>query len=477
MSIKEDIAAIVGAEHVSDAPDTLEQYAADESFETPRHPSLVAFPGSAEEIQGILKYANETKIPVTPRSSRVGFNGAGIPCQGGIVVDLKRLNKILRIDPRNKKVKVEAGVTWSEVQAALKEHGMFVCPPLLPHAGKSVVSSVLEREPIVVAKTEYSDQLATSELVLPGGEMFWTGTALGRAMKDQCYPDSFVPGARLWNGAQGTLGITTWANIKAEFIPVKDKVFFIGADSVDELVDPVYRIQRLMLGYECFLMNDFDLALIAAEDFTRDFDGLRDALPAWTAVIVLSALDYNPDEKLAYEEDALRRAAQELHFEVTPTVGGVSGLGNRILSLIRGAWPGETYWNRQYKGASHNVFFHTTLDRVPEFTEAIGEVAARCGYPTGDIGVYVQPLDRAHAVRLEFGFACDPDDAAECAVVAQLFLEASETAIEMGGFFTTPYGPWAEMVYSRTASVSSTLKAVKGVYDPNNVLNPGKLCF
>jgi FAD/FMN-containing dehydrogenase len=477
MSIKDDIAAVVGADNVSDAPETLAGYAADESFVAPRSPSLVAFPGSAEEVQAIMKYANETKIPVTPRSSRVGFNGAGIPGQGGIVVDLLRMNKVLRVDPRNKKVKVEAGVTWPEVQAALAEHGMFVCPPMLPHAGKSVVSSVLEREPIVVAKSEYSDQLATSELVLPNGEMFWTGTALGRAMKDQCYPDSFVPGARLWNGAQGTLGITTWANIKAEFKPVKDKVFFIGADSVDELVEPVYHIQRLMLGYECFLMNDFDLAQIAAADYDADFEDLRDALPAWTAVIVLSALDYLPDEKLAYEEDALRQAANDLHFEVTPTVGGVSGLGSRILGLIRGAWDGETYWKQQYKGGSHDVFFHTTLDRVPEFTEAINDVAARYGYPTGDIGIYVQPLDRAHGVRLEFSFSCDPTDAAECAVVARLFLEASEVAIDLGGFFTTPYGPWADMVYSRTASVTSTLKAVKNVYDPNNVLNPGKLCF
>jgi len=477
MSIKEDIAAVVGAENVSDAAETLEAYASDESFVAARRPSVVARPGSAEEVQQIVKYANQNMIPVTPRSSRVGFNGAGIPSQGGIVVDMQRLNRVLRVDPRNKKVKVEAGVTWQELQAALAEHGMFVCPPLLPHAGKSVVSSVLEREPMVIPKTEYSDQLATSELVLPGGEMFWTGTALGRAMKDQCYPDSFVPGARLWNGAQGTLGITTWANIKAEFIPARNKIFFIGADSVSELVEPVYRIQRLMLGYECCIMNDFYLALIAAEDFTRDFESLRAALPAWTAMLVLSALDYLPDEKLAYEEAALRRAAEELHFEVAPTVGGISGLGSRILSLIRGAWPGESYWKLQYKGGNHDVFFHTTLDRVPEFTTTITEVAARYGYPAGDVGVYVQPLDRAHAVFLQFSFACDPEDAAECAVVESLFLEASEVAIEMGGFFTTPYGPWADMVYSRTASVTSTLKMVKQVYDPNQIMNPGKLCF
>ncbi len=477
MSLKEDIAGIVGADNVTDSSETLATYGADHSFVTPCTPGLAACPGNAAEVQQIVQYANRNMIPITPRSSRVGFHGAGIPSQGGIVVDLMRLNKVLRMDPRNKKVKVEAGVTWPQVQAALAEHGMFVCPPLLPHAGKSVVSSVLEREPILISKTEYSDQLATSELVLPNGEMFWTGTALGRGMKDQCYPDSFVPGARLWNGAQGTLGITTWANVKAEFLPTENRVFFIGADSVAELVVPVYRLQRLMLGYECLILNNFDLALLLAHDSGQDFEGLRAALPAWTAVLVLSALERLPRQKIAYEEAALRRTAGELNFEVTEILAGMADIGNKLPGLLRGAWPGETYWKLAYKGGNHDVFFHTTLERVPEFTAAITQVAARAGYPGADIGIYVQPLDRARAAMLQFGFACDPADEKDCAQVAELFLEVSRSAIEMGGFFTTPYGPWAEMVFSRTAAVTSTLKMVKEVYDPNRILNPGKLCF
>ncbi len=477
MSIKDDLAGFVGAEFVADDPDTLTAYAGDYSFVAASMPSFVVSPASAAEVQAVVKYANENMIPVTPRSSKYGFNGAGIPSQGGIVVELSRMNKILRVDTRNKKVKVEPGVTWKQVQAELAKHGMMVCPPLLPHAEKSVVTSVLEREPIVVAKTEYSDQLATSEMVLPNGEMFWTGTALGRGMKDQCYPDAFVPGARLWNGAQGTLGIATWVNVKAEFVPVKNKVFFIGADDLEDLVDPVYAIGRKMLGYECFVLNSFDLATIASDDFDRDFTAIRDSLPEWTAVLVLSALDYLPDEKIAYEEAALNDIARDLHFTVSPTVGGVSGLGSRIIDIIRQPWEGDTYWKLLYKGSVHDVFFHTTLDRVSEFTEAIAEVAARYNYPAGDIGIYVQPLDRARACFLRFSFHCDPDDEAEVNTVRELFLEASETAIAIGGFFTTPYGPWADMVFSRTAAVTSTLKIVKEAYDPNRIMNPGKLCF
>ena len=280
MALKDDLSAILGANYVTDDPETLGKFAGDWSPVQPRRPDLVCRPGNTEEVQKVVKYANDRSIPVTPRSSGVGYYGGGIPSQGGIIVDLSRMNKILQIDPRNKKVKIEAGVTWAQVQAEAAKAGMMVCSPLLPHPAKSVVTSALEREPIIIPKTEYSDQVLSQELVLANGELFWTGTALGKAMKDQCFPDAFVPGARLWAGAQGTLGITTWANIKAEFLPVKNKVFFIAFDRLADLIEPLYRIERRMLGYECFALNRTNLAAILAGSAGGDFDKLKDKLPA-----------------------------------------------------------------------------------------------------------------------------------------------------------------------------------------------------
>jgi len=133
MAIKETLAGIVGVEHVSDDPETLKEYSRDGSFVQPRMPGCVVYPGNTEEIQGVVKYANERKIPVTPRSSGVSFYGATIPSQGGIILDLKRMNKIIEVDGRNKKVKVEPGVTWAQVQEELAKQGLMVCNPLLPH--------------------------------------------------------------------------------------------------------------------------------------------------------------------------------------------------------------------------------------------------------------------------------------------------------------------------------------------------------
>jgi len=116
MGLKQDLAEIVGPEYASDDPETLEKYSKDYSFVQPRRPSCVSYPKSTDEVQRIVKYANKHLIPITPRSSSVSFYGAGIPGEGGIIVDLTRMDKILEIDARNKKVKFEPGVTWAQVQ-------------------------------------------------------------------------------------------------------------------------------------------------------------------------------------------------------------------------------------------------------------------------------------------------------------------------------------------------------------------------
>jgi len=248
-------------------------------------------------------------------------------------------------------------------------------------------------------------------------------------------------------------------------------------EQVNDIAEPVYRIQRRMLGNECFVLNSFNLASILAEDWPDDFNALREALPPFTVIQCLSGLHRLPEEKIEYEEEALMEVAAELHFEPQRTVGGVPGLEGKILKLLRKPWSGDGYWKLKYKGGCHDIFFHATLDRVTEFTAAMEEAAVKYGYPTRDIGIYLQPLERARMCFYQYSFHANPDDASEVDRVRQLYLEASQRAIGMGGLFTTPYGPWADMVYSRAATYTATLKVVKDALDPNHILNPGKLCF
>jgi FAD/FMN-containing dehydrogenase len=478
MTIKADLERIVGTGNVSDDSDLLARYAGDHSFVQPGKPESVVFAADTGQIQRVLRYAGEHAIAVTPRSSGIGFHGAGIPCRGGIVIDLSRMNRILEIDGPDKKVKIEPGVTWPQLLAEAAGHGLLVCPPLLPHPEKSVLTSTLEREPMLIPKGEYADNLLTAEVVLASGELLRTGTAMGRGMLSQKFPESPIPtSTRLFQGAQGTLGILTWANLKAEWLPAADKLFFIPVDRAEDIAEPLYQIQRRMLGNECLALNRMNLAQIIAAQGLGEFEAARESLPAWTILVCLSGYHRHPEGRIAYEEESLIQIANDLGFKLQTSLAGVSASGEQMLKLLRQPEPPDIFWKFHFRGSCHEVFFHTTCERVAEFAQAAEGIAVKHDYPAADIGVYVQPVERARACYLHFGFPCDPLDAGDTERVKRVFLELSQQAIRMGGFFTTPYGPWAEMVYSRAAAYTDTLKVVKRAFDPDNTLNPGKLCF
>jgi hypothetical protein len=334
----------------------------------------------------------------------------------------------------------------------------------------------MEREPGLIPKYEYNETFLTAEMVLPNGDMFWTGTAIGKGHTGKVNPEGVIPSSRLFAGSQGTLGVATWANLRAVYSPTMSKIFFIPVNKVEDVVQPAYNILRVRLGNEFLVLNNLNLATILAKD-ASEFKTLRETLSAFTIILCLTGLHRYPEEKIAYEEEALRDIAKQEHFELSDTVAGIPDLGETMIKLLRRSWSDEKYWKFRYMGLRHDIFFHTTLDRVPEFTEAISGVAAKYQYPSEDISIYVQPKEHGRVCYCEYGFHCEPGNTEQNSKVRQLFLEASKVALDMGGLFTNPYGPWADMVYSKATAYADTLKLLKGVLDPKNILNPGKLCF
>jgi hypothetical protein len=107
----------------------------------------------------------------------------------------------------------------------------------------------------------------------------------------------------------------------------------------------------------------------------------------------------------------------------------------------------------------------------------VEEIAAKHEYPISDIGNYLQPIEHNRACYLEFDFFCDPTDPAQIKTVQSLFRHAAVTLLNEGALFTRPYGELAPIVYERTAGYTMTLRRVKKLFDPNNIMNPGHLCF
>ena len=471
-----ELKEIVGAKNVLDDTETLALYAADQSLNPPKKPAVVVKPKDTAEVQEIIKFANKTLTPVVPVSSGIHFWGATLPEQGGIILDLSRMNKILEIDTQNRKVKIQPGVTWPQLMEALKEHDQIPLNPLFPHPKTSALTSSLEREPMLIPKYEYGDPVLTMEVVLPTGDIFKTGTA-SAANTQEAYPEG--PGLdfyRFFLGAQGTMGIVTWLNIKTEYRPQQQKAYFVAFNELQDAAEPIYQIQRKMLGNECFVLSSHLLALLLAEGDEKQYAKLMSELPPYTLVLVIAGAPRRPIERIAYEEEALMEIAAQLNFEPKKTVAGIAGLEAAILEKLRNLPADGDYWKTSLKNSTQDIFFITTMDRAADFADLALSHAACYGLNINEVGIYLQPLERGRACHLSFSLPCDLENEAEKEKIKSLCLELSEQLIIEGAFFTRPYGPWADMVYSRTTTYTNTLKDLKKIFDPNHILNPGKLC-
>ena len=119
----------------------------------------------------------------------------------------------------------------------------------------------------------------------------------------------------------------------------------------------------------------------------------------------------------------------------------------------------------------------TTLDRVERYIPVVVEAAARHQYLANDMGCYIQPIEDGHVCQLQFNFYYNPSDEAETERMRGLYADAAAALLDMGAYFTRPYGVVADMAYKKYGDYTSLLKRLKKHFDPNGILNPGNLCF
>ena len=501
-AIKDGLDSIVGSKNVFTEPATLEKYSRDQSFTPPRKPNYVVKPKTLEEAQGIVRLANEQLMPVVPYSSGTDFHGGAVPNHGGILVDLSQMNKMSEIDTHFWYVTIEPGVTFARLNEELGKHGFRVLVPLLAPPSASVLTTYVEREPVPAAADFIygNEQIQTMRVVLPNGDSFTMGNP---ALEGAPHCHVFGPGLnfyRLFMCAQGTMGIVYQINLRFIPLPKAQKVFFSAFDNVSDVISAMRHIQRKEVGFECFALNNFDLATLVVDEEPADtkrlkngtyigntgakpwssaqrqrLEALRRVLPPWTLVVTIVGWARLPEEKVRYQEVDLRNLAAEAGFELKPSVGGVTGLARIIEEEMLLPWRMQKRFG--YRGSCHGLMFHATRSAIPTIEDALYQVAAKYHYPPDDIGAYVQPVERARSFCCVYDLHCDPTNDSEVQRAKALFNEASEVLINVGAFFDRPYGPWAEIMYRRSGTYTEYLKKIKAQLDPNNIMNPGKLCF
>jgi glycolate oxidase len=210
--ILQEITAIVGSDAVITKHDDLEKYSHDETEDLSYYPEVVVKPRSAEEISQLLILCNQYLIPVTPRGAGTGLSGGALSVLGGLLISMERFNQILNIDERNLQATVEPGVITEVFMDAVAEKGLYY--PVDPASKGScfIGGNVAHGSggPRVVKYGTIREYILNMEVVLPSGEIFWTGA---NTLK---YASGYNL-TQLMIGSEGTLGIVT--KIVTKLIP------------------------------------------------------------------------------------------------------------------------------------------------------------------------------------------------------------------------------------------------------------------
>jgi FAD/FMN-containing dehydrogenase len=482
-----ELGKIVGSGNVLEDPGILEQYSRDSSFVPGIRPRCVVKPGSVEEVQAVVKWANGTLTPLVPVSSGPPhFRGDTVPgISGAVIVDLSRMKRVIRIDLRNKIAMIEPGVTFGELQTELAKEGLCAYMPFAPRSSKSVIGSILEREPIIRPSHHWdsNDPLLCMEVVFGTGDRFRTGEAsgpdtveeqweLGRVQLNP-FGHSHVDFQRLVAGAQGTIGIVSWATLKCSYSSRLSRALLMPSESLEPLIDLSYRFVRFRFGGSLFILNGLNLACLLGNG-PRQIQDLLNILPPWILFSSFEGYGILPEEKVKHEEADFRVMAQACGLKPEVTIPGANA---EEVSQLLSRPSSEPYWKTRFQGGVHDLFFLTTLDKTPRFAGAMSDLARRFKYPLEKMGVYIQPIVQGTGCHCEFNLYYDPARSSEAEATRELASRGAEELAGMGGFFSRPYGPWKEIAYRRAPGTQAMQRKVKQIFDPKEILNPGKLCF
>ena len=227
----------------------------------------------------------------------------------------------------------------------MAKEGLRLNMPLLPRRTKSVVGSMLEREPVVMPKYHWdiADPLADVEIILGSGAMFRTGAAagpgtleeqwaVGGAQKEAAGPSS-ASWYRVIQGSQGTMGIVTWASARCEILPRMEEPFLVGSSDFDKIMEMVHWLMRLRLVNECFILNSTDLATIMAKKSPADYQQIKSSLPPWILFYNVAGYDYLTEDRVKWQVLDIKDLSQRVGLEPAQSLGDVSAF--ELLKIVQ----------------------------------------------------------------------------------------------------------------------------------------------
>ena len=472
-------------DRVVTAPSELKKYARSKFHGEGIEPVAAVFPQSTEEIVKLVNWARETKTPLVPVSSEgEHYSGGSNPSvPEAVMVDLSKMKTIHSVNRQFRIVVMDPGVTYEELIPALEKEGMYLTSTLAPKAGKSVIASLLESEPRIdpSASFNYHEPLRATRTVWGDGKEMGTGMGgsgpikkMQEAQKWQNMPGGpgLIDYYRMLTRAEGTMGIVCWASAHTMLKQKYHELWFAPSDDLSKVIDFVYRITRVRFGAEIFILSGSQFANLMGKD-AEDVALIESKTPAWVALVGIASAEVLPEMKFAQQKEDISDLAIQCDLELVPALSGIAGK-KALEKITHPCEPGK-YWKETRKGAFKDIVFVSTMDRVPEFAAIVNRITSGAGLSSSDIGVYIQPQYQGVNASICFTLTYDPKNAAQAAKVSKVFDEASKALCDAGAYFNRPYGSWAKMQLNKDAQQLDLLRYLRGVFNPDNVLNPGKL--
>jgi FAD/FMN-containing dehydrogenase len=447
-------------------------------------PSHIVRPAKVEELQELLRLGNASGLNLTVVSSAGRHSRGGFAApKDHILIDLSTWKNIPWINRRNRVCLIEPGVTYGELLQALEPQGMTVPMPLAPRSGKSVIASAMDREPTTWPNRQWdiSDPVASTEFIFGNGDLFRTGAAggpgtleqqraAGGAQKSPLGP-SQTDFHRVVQGSQGTMGIVTWITVRAEVKPSIQQPFLLGNDSLPALIPYVYDVQKQWLGEQSFVLNRTAAAMLMTAQKTAGFEAARSSLPQYVCLQNIAGFQRMPKKRVEYQRADIESIARKHKLSMSASQGAISAKA----MLEKATRPcGEIDWRHHLKGHCLSVFFLTTLDRAPGLVDAFMNLAGGHSIDKESVGLYLQPVLQNHACHVELMCPFDPGNRKEVELMRRMENESVERLAAAGAFFSRPYGSAGDTALKQNPLNYEVLKKIKGIFDPNRVLNNGK---
>ena len=439
---------IVGKDFASNNQEDLFIYSQDPGVSHPRQVDYVVMPETVQEVQQIVRVANEKKIPIVPMGGGMTLSGLVIPVKGGIVLDMKRMNQILEVNKLSRYALLEAGVTTGQLLSFLNENHPDLQPPI-PDAPPSVtVAGNLLIHGSGYLSQRYGDHgkmINGLEVVLPSGEVCKLGSC---AVSNYWFGRGPIPDfIGLFTSAFGTMGVITKLSVELFPKPKFREIVFGLMEDPNDIPNILYKVTETGMAEDVLL-------------------GMQDK-PDWMKgyVFLMTYITGDTKEDIDRQIKILKKIYRKNNARFMKAPERMKNIYLEKPIFASGAADYRKGGGFEYVGA------FMPLEKIPEAYEKGAEVSRKYGIPP-TLGSRL--IGGTHTIVMFFSYSFTRADANDMKNARDALHETNKLALDLGGI------PWkAELngqkltIDKMDPSYKKLLKTIRNILDPNGIMNPG----